>query len=75
MNHFGYTIADFIPCEVCGAKAVDIHHIKYKGMGGSKKLNDVENLIALCRSCHDDAHAEKLTKQYLRSIHFSKLRS
>jgi hypothetical protein len=23
MNHFGYDISDFIPCEVCGKTAVD----------------------------------------------------
>jgi hypothetical protein len=23
LNHFGYDISDFIPCEVCGKTAVD----------------------------------------------------
>ena len=26
MDYFNFTIADFIPCEVCESKAVDIHH-------------------------------------------------
>ena len=44
---------DFIACERCGGTAVDIHHIKFKGQGGS---DEYVNLIALCRSCHQKAH-------------------
>ena len=33
----GYDETDFIPCEVCGAQAIDIHHIEARGMGGTKK--------------------------------------
>ena len=53
-DYFGYKEGDFIACEVCGATAVDIHHIKARGMGGSKErfINQVENLMALCRKCH-----------------------
>ena len=52
LNHFGYIGEDFIPCEVCGSKAVDIHHIHRRGMGGSKDADKIENLMAVCRSCH-----------------------
>ena len=52
MNHFGYIGEDFIPCEVCGSMAVDIHHIHRRGMGGSKDADKIENLMAVCRSCH-----------------------
>ena len=52
LDHFGYTGNEFIPCEVCGAKAVDIHHIDCRGMGGSKKKDTIDNLMALCRACH-----------------------
>lgn len=75
MTHFGYTIADFIPCEVCGMLAVDIHHIESKGMGGSKTKDNIENLIALCRDHHVMAHKHLFTKQYLKSIHTKKLES
>ena len=52
MDYFGYGEQDIILCEVCGKKAVDIHHIHGRGKG-----RDVENnLIALCRICHDKAH-------------------
>jgi hypothetical protein len=30
MNHFGYTLADFIPCEICGGQATEIHHLEPK---------------------------------------------
>lgn len=52
LDSFGFDVADFIPCEVCGAKAVDIHHIKSRGMGGSNQHDRKENLMALCRACH-----------------------
>ena len=52
MDFFGYSIADFIPCEVCGTKAVDINHIECRGMGGSKLRDNINNLMAMCRSCH-----------------------
>ena len=68
------TQTDFIPCEVCGAQAVDIHHIQARGMGGSKSRDTPENLIALCRSCHHDADfGTKLSKEYLRQIVTDKL--
>jgi 5-methylcytosine-specific restriction endonuclease McrA len=51
----GYGEQDIIPCEECGGVAVDIHHKKFKSQGGT---DDVENLIALCRKCHDRAHGK-----------------
>lgn len=59
MKHFGYTESDFIACELCGMGAVDIHHVEPRSKFGSKKKDDqddVSNLIALCRDCHDKAH-------------------
>ena len=35
LDYFSYTTADFIPCEICGNRAVDIHHIEARGIGGS----------------------------------------
>lgn len=48
----GFHETDFILCEVCESRAVDIHHIKARGMGGSKQADDINNLQALCRNCH-----------------------
>lgn len=54
MKFFGYDVSDFIPCEVCGARAVDTHHIEARGMGSSKDKDHPTNLMALCRKCHVD---------------------
>lgn len=51
---------DFIICENCWKQAVDIHHIIYRSRWGS---DEAENLIALCRDCHDRSHFKK--KPYL----------
>jgi hypothetical protein len=58
LKHFGYGMDSFIPCEICGQKAVDIHHIN--GRGKSKNL--IENLMALCRKHHNYAHEGKIDK-------------
>lgn len=68
-EHFGYDQIDFIPCEVCEAKAVDIHHIEARGMGGTKKEEDINNLMALCRKCHEDYGDKSQFKDYLNQIH------
>lgn len=48
-NFFELIESDFVPCSNCGACAVDIHHIERR----NKTKNDfIENLVALCRSCH-----------------------
>jgi 5-methylcytosine-specific restriction endonuclease McrA len=67
----GLILGDWIGCEVCGETAVDIHHIRPKGMGGSKRADEPSNLIALCRSCHDRAHFKAepyLTKEDLYGL-------
>ena len=52
LDAMGYDESDFIPCEMCGQRAVDIHHIHARGMGGSDTKDYIENLMALCRACH-----------------------
>lgn len=34
-------------CQMCGGKAIDVHHIDY-----NKKNNNIDNLVTLCSSCH-----------------------
>ena len=69
MKYFGYDVCDFIPCEICGAGSVDIHHIQGRGEG-----KDVpENLVALCRDCHADCHNEKISKEEIRERHDMKM--
>lgn len=58
---------EFILCEWCEMKgAVDVHHIDPRGMGGSKEKDTPENLIALCRSCHDRAESKEVEKERLQ---------
>lgn len=64
-----YDETDFIPCEICARKAVDIHHIDARGMGGSKTADRLENLMALCRGCHDRWGDIKHHKDFLRDVH------
>ena len=65
-RYYDYTKDENILCEVCNAVAVDIHHIIYKSRGGSDLI---ENLVSLCRSCHNKAHNEQLTAKQLQDIH------
>ena len=72
-NHFGYDISDFIPCEVCGKQAVDIHHIEARGIGGSKDADSIDNLMALCREDHLKYGDKKQYKEFLKDKHAEKL--
>ena len=73
LEHFNYDTDDFIPCEVCGRKAVDIHHIDCRGMGGSKTKDIIENLQALCRTCHLEYGDKKQWVEMLKGKHKQKL--
>lgn len=61
LQAFDYTTADMILCEVCGNRAVDIHHVVHKSQGGTDEAN---NLIALCRECHNRAHNQSGCKDF-----------
>jgi hypothetical protein len=76
LKRMGYDPCDFIPCEICGAKMVDVHHIKCRGMGGTiKKIaNHIRNLMGLCRHCHEKYGDKKQFIQYLRNIHDNRMR-
>lgn len=53
-------------CERCsipfsGRNAGDPHHRRPRGMGGSKDVgtNGLANLVAACRTCHDDIESNR----------------
>ena len=69
LKGMGLSTTDWIPCEVCGATAQDIHHIEARGMGGSKEADNIENLMALCRTCHVAYGDIKEYKERLQATH------
>jgi 5-methylcytosine-specific restriction endonuclease McrA len=47
-------------CKDCGATFdLDAHHLTRRSKGGS---DDLDNLLTLCRFCHNRRHVEKQTK-------------
>ena len=67
-DFFGYDESDYIPCEMCGSKAVDIHHLERRTR--NKVTNDyIENLVGLCRDCHNSCENEKSFNMYTRIKH------
>ena len=69
MNYFNYVLDDFIPCEICGSRAVDIHHIENRGSGGSSNKDVIENLMAVCREDHIKYGDVPDKVQWLKDIH------
>jgi len=59
MQFFDYGEQDFVMCEMCQQdRAVDIHHLTKQSKFGNKKERDfIENLMALCRDCHNKAES------------------
>lgn len=73
LRFFGYDTSDFIPCEVCDGKAVDIHHIDCRSMGGTQGKDVVTNLMALCRGCHNHYGDKAQHMDFLTNIHAYKV--
>lgn len=68
MNFFDYGEQDFIPCEICSSKSTEIHHVHAR----SKRkdlLNDINNLMAVCRKCHEKYGDKKQWLEFLQNIH------
>ena len=62
---------DWLPCEICGGTAVDIHHSEPKGAGGNPNgdKDTIENLMGLCRSCHLKCESGEIPKEKQKEIH------
>ena len=73
---------DNYTCQCCGKKncRLEVHHIKFRSNGGT---DDEENLITLCKECHDRVHAgtvvlnkkPKKSKCLKHATHMSIIRS
>ena len=46
---------DYFTCQVCGKERVTIVHHE----NGDRKVNEMDNLVTLCRGCHQLAHMER----------------
>jgi 5-methylcytosine-specific restriction endonuclease McrA len=70
MTFFDYGETDFVMCEFCQQdRAVDIHHLDSRGMGGSKNKDYIENLMGLCRECHIKAESDSSFNMFCRIKH------
>ena len=74
---------DNYTCQHCRGKSKDkhlhCHHIIFKTNGGS---DEPENLIVLCKTCHDDLHDKKITlklkgikKRFIHATQMNVIRS
>jgi hypothetical protein len=64
LKEMGFSTTDFIPCEVCGGKAGHTSH-RTERNGWKQSRDNIENLMALCRTCHHEADfGTKLNKDY-----------
>ena len=72
LNAFGYDTTDFIPSEISGSPAEDIHHIDCKGMGGNptKDKDRIENLQAVTRWEHLHYGDKKQHMKFLYQKHY-----
>ena len=71
LKYFGFKIPEDCFCEICGIYANDIHHIEARGMGGNplKDKDQIANLMALCRNCHNKYGDVVDKKEWLKGIH------
>ena len=76
MDYFGFKIPEDCFCEVCGSPAVDTHHIQARGMGGDpqSKKDVIENLMALCRNCHENFGDVPECREKLAEVHLKFMR-
>ena len=63
-----------IMCEWCEMKlAVDINHLDPRKAGGSKLRDNVEDLMAMCRDCHNEFEAGELDEEAVKAKHLKNI--
>ena len=72
MDYFGYTAADWMPCEIpgCNRKAVDVMHIYPKSTNDHLRDNIV-NLMGGCREHHTEYGDNAAVRPSLYNIHIA----
>ena len=68
LDYFKYCTEDFIGCEVCGQRANDIHHILNRSRRPDL-LNNIDNIMALCRTCHEQYGDKNKFIDFLKEKH------
>lgn len=48
-------------CKCCGKPGAEVHHLRYRSLGGE---HDTNNLALLCKTCHEDIHAHLIQVQF-----------
>jgi hypothetical protein len=76
LDFYGYGEQDFVPCIGCNSRAVDVHHIDARGMGGNPNADKdvIENLVGLCRICHEKAEHSNPFNEWIQSKHLTRIR-
>lgn len=73
MDYFDLSHDEYVPCEICGARGIQVHHISYRSHHGKKTLKEQENitnLMMVCYKCHKDIHDHnKYRRIDLQEIH------
>ena len=70
-EYFNIGIDDRVQCMGCDRfDACDIHHLTPRSLGGG---NDIDNLCAVCRKCHERAHTFPSYNEYLKIKHLKYL--
>ncbi len=72
LDYFKLKPGEFVACEICGTQATEIHHIHNRSHR-KDLLNDINNLMAICRTCHIKYGDIKKHKPLLIKIHKKKL--
>lgn len=70
-NFIDYYWEDFRTCMVCWKQWIEVHHIIYRSHFSKKDKHlqdNISNLLFCCRSCHEKAHRNILTKEFLQWI-------
>lgn len=64
----------FVGCECCGTRATEIHHILNKNRliehGVLSRKDDIENIMAICRSCHNKLGDKDKYISFLFTTHY-----
>lgn len=73
---YPFAHGDYFPCEICNAPGSDVHHIKARGMGGTKRVYGRDDIMLLCRKHHEEYGDKKQYMDMLTEIHqkFTRIR-